>query len=104
MLLLFEERILSIKNKRKIKRNFLRLIFAMIQIFHEMIIVCARKMYTELLFTLLALFETPGDLSEGVNSLVSGEDLVAKGERASLLAAQMMMGQNDIGSLGMYTV
>jgi uridine phosphorylase len=37
-----------------------------------------------------------GDLSAGVNSLVSGEELVAQGERESLLAALNILSDESL--------
>lgn len=59
-----------------------------------MVIGRQRGMETLSILNNVVLYE--GDLSAGVNSLVSGEDLVAQGERESLLAALNILSDESL--------
>ena len=59
-----------------------------------MVIGRQRGMETLSILNNVVLYE--GDLSAGVNSLVSGEELVAQGERESLLAALNILSDESL--------
>jgi uridine phosphorylase len=59
-----------------------------------MVIGRQRGMETLSILNNVVLYE--GDLSAGVNSLVSGEELVAQGERDSLLAALNILSDESL--------
>ena len=59
-----------------------------------MVIGRQRGMETLSILNNVVLYE--GDLSAGVNSLVSGEDLVAQGEKESLLAALNILSDESL--------